>query len=324
VTRAPATLSVIICTWNRADTLRETLDSLSRQQGVDPAGVEVIVVDNNSSDHTGQTVEAASAAWPLGTLRYAFEPRQGKQFALNQGVGLASHEILAFTDDDIQFPTDWLCNVLQVVADEGVDLAGGKTLIRWPAAGKPNWYADDMLAIVGGVDLGDRRLDPSPKDYGPAGANLIARRSLFGRVGGYSEVHFRHMDHEFGLRCQARGIRVVYDPRLVVHAPVDEACLTPRYFRRWSFKAGITRSGGVEAKRERLPRVQPWIYRQAMEDAVIVALGRLRPSTPHSFSRELRLWRAWGTIANAWHAWLRPGRHADWVEQRSEKRNNRY
>jgi hypothetical protein len=59
-----------------------------------------------------------------------------------------------------------------------------------------------------------------------------------------------------------------------------------------------------------------------MEDAVIVTLGRLRPTTPQSFSRELRLWRAWGTIANAWHAWLLPRRHADWVKQRSQKRNN--
>ena len=135
-----------------------------------------------------------------------------------------------------------------------------------------------------GITVPDRQLACAPVDSEEARAYLGAMRAAANFAFANREV-LTHWTREAFARAldgsagQA-GIRVVYDPRLVVHAPVDEACLTPRYFRRWSFTAGITRSGGVEATRERLPRVQPWIYRQAMEDAVIVALGRLRPMTP--------------------------------------------
>lgn len=319
---APPSVSVIVCTWNRCDTLRESLLSLRGQVGVEPGAVEVIVVDNNSSDGTRGVVEALATDWPLGRLRYAFEGRQGKQFALNLGVSLAMHPVLAFTDDDIAFPSDWLVRVRELFRDEGIALAGGKTLIRWGPQGRPAWFADDMLAILAGVDLGDRRLDPAPPEYAPGGSNLIARRTLFERVGGYSETHFRHMDYEFGMRCQARGERLVYDPGLVVHAPVDERCLTLRYFRRWSFKAGIAASNG--ALKSGRPKLPLWLYRRTIEDALSCLAHGFQARTPERFSRELRLWRGWGRIANAWHAWLAPGNHAEWVKSRSQKSNGMY
>ncbi len=316
-------ISVIVCTWNRAETLRVSLQSLMQQRGYPSECVEVIVVDNNSTDATKAVVEGLATGWTLGALHYAFEPRQGKQFALNQGIALAKFPILAFTDDDIDFPENWLLRIADCFSDPAVQLAGGKTLIQWGPAGRPTWYADDMLAILAGVDLGDARLDPSPSDYAPGGSNLIARRELFDRVGGYSEAHFRHMDHEFGLRCQSRGVRIVYDPALVVRAPVDERCLTLRYFRRWSFKAGLARSGGASAAGNK-PKVPAWLYRQAIEDVVAVFLAKVLPLTPERFSRDLRLWRAWGTIANAWHGWLRPQGHAAWVMRKSQKKQGLY
>jgi len=239
-------------------------------------------------------------------------------------VAVASNPVLAFTDDDILFPPDWLLQVQRLFDDPGVDLAGGKTLVTWGPRGRPEWYADDMLAILAGVDLGDARLDPSPPHYAPGGSNLIARRLLFERVGGYSETHFRHMDYEFGIRCQQRGVRVVYDPALVVYAPVDERCLTKRYFQRWSFKAGIARDGGIDAVERRWPAVPRWIYRQLVEDLLYGAAAGRRAPADVAFARRLRAWRAAGTIANAWHAWLRPRRHREWVEERSQKKNNLY
>lgn len=317
-------VSVIICTWNRSKLLRETLQSLGRQAGVAANEVEVIVVDNNSEDDTHAVVEALMCDWELGCLRYEFEPRQGKQFALNRGLRLATHPVLAFTDDDILFPSDWLLQVRAAFADPAVELAGGKTLVTWGPTGRPAWFGDDMFAVVGGIDLGDQRLSPAPPDYAPGGGNLLARKALFERVGGYSETHFRHMDHEFGMRCQTMGVHVVYDPSIVVYAPVDEQCLTPHYFRRWAFKAGIGRSGGVEAVGAGIPRVPAWIYRQVLEDWVATRFAGASPLTPDGFSRELRMWRGWGTIANAWHAWQRPKAHAEWVKLKSQKTSNLY
>ncbi|MBC7604383.1 MAG: hypothetical protein H7255_17205 [Ramlibacter sp.] len=130
------------------------------------------------------------------------------------------------------------------------------------------------------------------------------------------------MDFEFGIRCQSFGVRVVYEPAVVVSAPIDPACLTPRYFLRWAFKAGIARTGGIEAARQR-PRVPPWMYRRFMEDAIALAFKPL-PGTAEVFAQRMRKWRDMGAIANAWHAWLMPRGHAVWVQRQSQKKNNVY
>lgn len=315
-------ITVIICTWTRAEQLRTTLQSLSRQEQPPSVDVEVLVIDNNSKDHTRRVVEEAQPSWALGALRYLFEPRQGKQFALNTGVAAARHTVLAFTDDDILFPPDWLRQIQRVFSDPGVDLAGGKTLIDWTGAQPPPWFSGELMAVLGGVDLGEATLDPSPRDYAPGGGNLIARKRLFDRVGGFSEAHFRHMDFEFGLRCQSSGVRVVYEPAVVVHAPVDPACLTPRYFMRWAFKAGIGRTGGIHAAGQR-PRVPLWMYRRFLQDTFALAF-QPSPGAPAVFGQRMRQWRGMGAIANAWHAWLAPQRHAEWVKLKSQKTLNLY
>lgn len=318
-------ISIVICTWNRSASLDQALESLSHVRA--PAGceVETLVLDNNSSDNTRQVVERRQHAWGLGALRYVFESRQGKQFALNTGIAHSTGELLAFTDDDIAFPVDWLEAAVAVFADPAVELAGGRTLIEWQPMGPPRWYQKDMLAILAGVDLGAEALNPAPADYAPGGSNMLVRRSLFERVGLFDEKLFRHMDHDFGLRCQARGARVVYAPTLTVRAPVDPAVLTQRYFRRWSFKAGFARSGGAAATEHRWPQVPPWLYRQLFEDwlATRIAPAHMAEDPAH-FARELRMWRAWGTVANAWHAFLRPARHAAWVKDHSQKKANLY
>ncbi len=317
--------TVVICTWNRCASLAQSLDSLAAVRVPAGSSVETLVVDNNSNDATQQVVEQRCAAWPLGSLRYLFEGRQGKQFALNTAIESSAGEVLAFTDDDIVFPPDWLEAAKDVFSDTAVELAGGRTLIDWPSDGKPAWYQDDMLAILAGVDLGPERLDPAPPHYAPGGSNMFVRRSLFERIGRFDERLYRHMDHEFGIRSQAQGTRVAYDPRLTVSAPVDPTCLTQRYFRRWSFKAGFARSGGAAAVAYRWPKVPLWIYRQMLEDwlSIHVLNGRASGSA-QSFGRELRLWRAWGTVANAWHAFLRPASHAEWVKAHSQKKANLY
>ncbi len=93
--------SVVIATHNRAADLRDTLASLAALQPDGPW--EVIVVDNNSPDHTRQVVEAAAPTFPVA-LRYLFEARQGRSPALNAGISAARGQIIATTDDDVRVP----------------------------------------------------------------------------------------------------------------------------------------------------------------------------------------------------------------------------
>jgi glycosyltransferase involved in cell wall biosynthesis len=315
-------LSVIICTWNRADSLRATLASLEHQAASGFQSIEVIVVDNNSTDSTADYVAQLSATWKLGTLRYVFEARQGKQFALNTGISQSTGELLAFTDDDILFPLDWIDCLFQAFDNSPVEFAGGKTVLQWPESGMPTWYAPTMGAVLGDVDLGDHRLLPPPAGYAPAGANLVARRSLFARVGVFSESHFRHMDYEFGMRCAQQGATVAYEPSLVVWAPVDAAILSKRYFRRWAFKAGIAHPDSVTGAVS--TAVPPWLIRQLFQDVLLWPIEVLFKSPHAVFSRELRIWRATGSICSCWNAWIRPDRYSEWVAHYSQKKKNLY
>lgn len=317
-------ISIVICTWNRAVSLRATLLSLDAQKGCADYPVEVVVVDNNSSDDTRKVVDEMMPAWRFGTLRYTFEPRQGKQFALNRGIGFCTHDILAFSDDDIIFAPDWTRAILNVFEDPSIDLVGGKTHVIWPASGQPAWYHLSMSAVLGAVDLGDEKLAPAPQEYAPAGANLIARRSLFQRIGGFSETHFRHMDFEFGMRSSRMKAAVSYQPSLLVYAPVDSACLTKRYFRRWAFKAGIARDSDRPASEATFLAVPRWVYRQLLEDLWHLVFRAAGSAAAENFSHELRFWRCLGKVASCWHEKLRPSRHAQWVEGYSQKKKNLY
>jgi glycosyltransferase involved in cell wall biosynthesis len=324
--RTLPSVSIIVCTWNRADQLEKTLLSLRDQKIPDEVSVEIVVVDNNSTDTTRDLVQRlASECGPI-TLRYVFEPTQGKQYALNTGVRQASHEILAFTDDDIIVSQDWVTAIARTFSEADVQLVGGRTFVLWPPSGRPDWYDENMAAVVGEVDLGEERLRPPPSGYSPAGANLVARRSLFEMVGLFSESHFRHMDHEFGARCVRLGALVSYEPSLVVLAPVSEECLSRRYFRRWYFKAGIILEEDEVLRPASgtffgLPR---WLLRRLFEDFLFVLLPPYRRSKPREFRRELRFWRNLGAVASSLYSRVRPRQYALWVEKHAQKRNNTY
>lgn len=318
-------ISIVICTWNRAASLRTTLQSLNEQSDCDDLDIEVIVVDNNSNDDTKSTIEKILPSWKLGDLRYAFEPRQGKQFALNRGIELSRYEVLAFTDDDIIVPNNWVNNIAHIFEEETLELVGGNTVVVWPDCGKPSWFDTSMSAIVGAVDLGNNRLCPPPAGYTPAGANLVARRTLFKRIGMFSETHFRHMDHEFGSRCARAQVNIAYEPTLLVCAPVDNACLSKRYFRRWSFKAGIASDDESHNSSVATFLFAPrWLYRQLIEDLVFLLSRFLQTDDALVFSRELRLWRTLGAISSRWYAKWRPEHYSKWVKKYSQKKKNLY
>lgn len=100
-------ITVIIATYNRYESLKDTLDSLLSQEGNNGFNYEVIVADNNSKDKTKETVNSYMPKFN-GRLRYLFEPRQGKSYALNSGIKESNGEIIAFTDDDCMPEKKWI------------------------------------------------------------------------------------------------------------------------------------------------------------------------------------------------------------------------
>ncbi|MCF6287263.1 MAG: glycosyltransferase family 2 protein [Candidatus Hydrogenedentes bacterium] len=98
-------LTVLICTKNRAESLRQVLDCFVRER-CDDIRFEVVVVDNGSSDNTQSVVSSYEG---IINIRYLTEERPGKCHALNRGLKEAKlGEIVAILDDDLTLEPGWL------------------------------------------------------------------------------------------------------------------------------------------------------------------------------------------------------------------------
>src|SRR4030095_1010280 len=101
-------VTLAVCTYNRAALLPRALDSIGKQTA-GRKDVEILVVDNGSTDQTGDLVARRQLAAPL--IRYTVEPTAGIAFARNRAMHEARGEYLAFLDDDAWAHDGWIENL---------------------------------------------------------------------------------------------------------------------------------------------------------------------------------------------------------------------
>jgi glycosyltransferase involved in cell wall biosynthesis len=239
---------ILIATYNRARLLAATLDSLAQQRVRQSLTWEVLVVDNNSDDGTCRVVADRRAHSPV-PIRYLFEPRQGKSWALNTGIGATDAPIIAFTDDDVIVPEGWLeAGVLPLLERRDVDYTGGPVRPLWERP-KPHWL--DERGNLGGTiavkDHGDEPFVFEDRARTPLGVNMAVRRALIDRIGRFrpdlgrrGESLLGQEQAEFFCRSRAAGARGLYVPAMMLYHRVPGARLTRRYFRRWWFWKGVS------------------------------------------------------------------------------------
>ncbi len=211
--------SIVICTYNRSKSLARTLDTLAAQSGTDWEGIEVIVVDNNSTDDTKEIVESFAATLPVGYVR---ESRQGLAFARNRGVAEARSDFVLFTDDDVRLDDKWLGAYLKAASDHpDAGFFGGRIVPDWQNTPKPRWLRDERMALLRGIlvafDFGEETRAYREGDEGPVGASFGVRRRLFDEIGRFrtdlgviGTSRGRGEDTEFLSRARVRGAQGVY------------------------------------------------------------------------------------------------------------------
>lgn len=231
-------LSVVVCTYNRAELLDRALDALVLQT-LEPPRLEIIVVDNNSSDRTRDVVQARAARHPH--IRYVFEPRQGLPIARNSGVLAAHASVIAFTDDDVEVRADWAAGLMAAFqAYPDVGYLGGKVIAAWDRARRPSWLPSGHYGPLALQDRGDRPFSVGSHDVRPCliGANFAVRRGVFERVGLFSPAFPWGEDREFQLRAWDAGVQGMYLPNVVAVCRVPPERVTKHYQRAWFSKAG--------------------------------------------------------------------------------------
>ena len=239
-------ITVIICTYNRKESLLQTLESIRKESDSINFRWELIVVDNNSSDGTQEAIKNFSRTSGLHNVRYVFEAKQGTSHARNRGVQEAKGDIIVFTDDDVIVEQHWLSRIWTFYQNCDCDAVAGRILPLYPPDA-PKWLTENDDLIKGPLvkyDCGEsiHVLDDIWEDC-PGTANMSFRKSCFTSHGFFKTTlgigtGVRGEDEEFVHRLMKSEKKIYYHGKIVVWHPVPKERMTYSYLAKWYFGAG--------------------------------------------------------------------------------------
>ncbi|CAL95875.1 glycosyltransferase [Azoarcus olearius] len=205
-------ISVVVCTRNRGGQLEGMLRSFCSQDFA--VGWEMVVVDNGSSDNTGEVLTRFALECPF-TLRVVLEPTPGLSRARNRGLAAARGEFVAFTDDDCYPRDDYLSAIVALFCDPKVVYGGGRLLLYDPTDQRVTIQERDRAEVL------------EPGSFIPSGlihgANLVCRRQALLDLDGFDErlgagtTYKSGEDTDILRRLALAGHRGRYDPDIVVY-----------------------------------------------------------------------------------------------------------
>ncbi|HVY79129.1 MAG TPA: glycosyltransferase [Solirubrobacterales bacterium] len=262
-------LSVVIPTKDRAEALARTLDALEAQRA-DGASLEVVVVDNGSSEGTTEQIRAREGRSTL-PIRLLEQPEGGPAAARNAGVAAASGEVLLFLGDDTEPAGGGLLRA-------HLDLHAARPEPTYGILGRITWTPrKPVTPFMRWLENGGPQFHYCDLEAGPVDAanyfyssHASLKRSFFEQVGGFDERFPTAAveDTELGVRLADAGLELDYHPELLV---LHDHPTTPEQSLRRSIAVG--RSAAL--------------------------YNRLRPERPHPGVQEPRglAWSAVQTLA---------------------------
>jgi GT2 family glycosyltransferase len=206
---------------------------------------EVIIVDNNSRDHTSEVIEEFKSASGLEVV-YIFEREQGLSYARNRGISEARGGIVTFIDDDVIVDGNWLVNVHKAFGTYNPAVMGGKVLIKGEIP-LPKWFSNVISDPLGGFDRGDNIIHADSQYSGliGIGANMSFKKEIFDTIGLF-RTDLGRKGNKLGMgeetelywRIRNHGGKCMYYPSATVYHCVDSRKLSKNYTRRWFYRIG--------------------------------------------------------------------------------------
>jgi len=194
-----ALVSVIVPIYNGAQYIGEALDSIAAQ---DYAPMEIIVVDNGSTDDGPSIVEARG----LTLLR---AERLGAGAARNVGIAASRGEIVALLDqDDLWLPTKMRRQVETLAAHPDSICIAQQAYFLAPGVERPRWFAKPEL------------LDADHAGWAPS--CMATRRETLDRVGRFDETMRHASDVDWFARARELYIPIEMPPETLVHRRIHE------------------------------------------------------------------------------------------------------
>jgi glycosyltransferase involved in cell wall biosynthesis len=289
------TATIVICTHNRSALLRETLEALALCER--PGPVDVVVVDNRSTDDTAAVVVALAREYPM-PLRVAREERPGKSAALNTGIALAGGDVIVFTDDDAVPDRRWLVELDAAFRATGCDWTFGRVVPKWQSA-PPAWFGPELNGMFALLDFGDEPFAVTEPRHAFYGVNCAVRRASLEALGPYrsdlgpqSATGGGGDDMDMFFRALAAGQRIQYVPGAVVAHVIPPVRTSKSFHRQRIFNGRGDVFKVVAAHASSGPQIlgiPRYRYRRALADLRGYAAGLVRRNRPAAFYHELRL-----------------------------------
>jgi len=287
-------VSIGICTWNRAESLKRTLESLARVRVPASVSWEVLVVNNRCTDTTNSVVEDFASLLPVVLLQ---EDMPGKSHALNRASRVAQGQYIIWTDDDVLVDRAWLIAYVDAFRrwPESVVFGGP---IKPVFEGQPPAWLREALPAVGNayaaLDLGP---DPVVFDqqHVPYGANMaistvVQRAHLYDTtLGPVGDSGRRGEETMLVRQLLADGYEGRWVPNARVEHSIPEDRQTTAYLRKYFASQGrvfLTRDMPDDIPR--LFGVPRWLWRQRIEAEVHFLIARVLAS-PNVWVKHLEL-----------------------------------
>ena len=207
----PGRVSVIVPARNEEANIERLVRSLARQGGVR----EILIVDDQSEDRTGEILESLKAETPLlrvWRIDSLPEGWLGKTYAVSVAAREAAGDWLLFTDADTEHLPGSLAALVELAEREGADL-----LSLSPGQITPTWWEKAVIPLVY-VNLGrlyrfDEVSDPRSAAAAANGQYLLIRREMYARAGGHQAIrHAILEDVELAKRVKAAGGKLLFLP----------------------------------------------------------------------------------------------------------------
>ncbi len=274
-------LSVVVCTFNRAEWLRGCLMSLE-PQCADASLAEVLIVDNNSSDATRTIAEEFTSRLP--NFRYIFEGAQGLSHARNRGIREARGDYVAYMDDDAKAHPNWTASIIRLFETTGDAAGAGGPYYPFSSVPIPAWFPKTYGRWTVGAETRKIRIEEGESING---MNMAFRKQALLNAGGFDpELGMAGYTVSYGeetnlvARMLARGMHVYYCASMVV----DHAILPHKLKLRWLLKSSF--AAGYDGVRTFNYQQGPLTYLpKVLRQALAVPVRFLRCEENHPKAR---------------------------------------